>query len=60
MYFVRALRSVVEFITGGSIAAPAGLACAIVAAIAFPHARGALFAGIVALAFIASVFERPS
>jgi hypothetical protein len=55
---VRALRSVYDFITGGSIAAPVALAGGIVAALAFPAWRGVLLAAFIALGFVASTFER--
>jgi hypothetical protein len=54
---VRVLRSVYEFITGGSIAAPIALACGIVAALLFPQHRALLLATFVALGFAASTYE---
>ncbi|HEY5257493.1 MAG TPA: hypothetical protein VIJ12_03865 [Candidatus Baltobacteraceae bacterium] len=59
---MKALREVYEFITGGSIAAPIGLFCAIVAALLTaplpPGARAALFLAILLLTFVAATFER--
>ena len=59
---MKALREVYEFITGGSIAAPIGVFCAIVAALlassAQPGARAALFLAILLLTFVAATFER--
>jgi hypothetical protein len=57
---VRVLREVYDFITGGSIAAPVGLACAIAVAVLVPAWRMPGFLGLVVVAFIASVFERPT
>jgi len=56
---VRALRRLYDFITGGSIAAPIGLCCAIVATIVLPAWRAPVFVALVAAAFVASVFETP-
>lgn len=55
---MRVLRSVYEFITGGSVVAPLGVALAIVAALALPFARAGAFVAIVACTFIASTYER--
>jgi hypothetical protein len=54
---VRVLRSVYEFITGGSIAAPVALACGIAATLLFPQHRALLLAGFIAFGFAASTFE---
>ncbi len=43
---MNALREIYDFITGGSIVSPIGLACAIAAAMLATHANTALRAGI--------------
>ncbi len=55
---VRALKSIYDFITGGSIVTPVFLAAAILAAFFLPAFRPEAFLALVALAFIASTFER--
>ena len=57
---MNALREIYDFITGGSIVAPVGLACAIVAT-AFAHAyRAEVLSAILVLTFVASTFEKPT
>lgn len=56
---MRALREVYDFITGGSLAAPIGLACAIVAALLIPGAREAVFVAVIAATLVASALETP-
>ncbi|MDQ2866203.1 MAG: hypothetical protein M3R51_08245 [Candidatus Eremiobacteraeota bacterium] len=55
---MNALREIYDFITGGSIAAPVGLACAITAAFVLHVWRAEIFCAIVALAFVASTLEK--
>lgn len=57
---MKILREIYDFVTGGSIAAPIGVACAIAAALFLPVWRAPAFVTLVALAFVASVFERPT
>jgi hypothetical protein len=57
---VYALRRIYDFITGGSVAAPVGLACAIIAASALQAARGVAFVALIAIAFAASTLEKPN
>jgi hypothetical protein len=54
------LRRVYDFVTGGSVAAPIGLVCAIVAAATLPAWRAAALVLIIALALTGAVFERPT
>jgi hypothetical protein len=62
---VRIAREVYDFVTGGSVAAPAGLAAALIvahfsAALA-PGLRAALFVAVLLLGFVASAaVERAS
>ncbi|MEO9170450.1 MAG: hypothetical protein ABI282_05185 [Candidatus Baltobacteraceae bacterium] len=57
---MRVLREIYDFITGGSIAAPVGLACAVIAAVALHAWRAEVFSAIVVLTFIASTLEKPN
>jgi hypothetical protein len=57
---VRVLREIYDFVTGGSIVAPVGLACAVIAAMLVPQAREAVFLSVLAATFVASTFERPT
>lgn len=57
---MRVLREIYDFITGGSIAAPIGLACALGAALLLPHWRAEAFSIIVLLSLVASTLERPT
>jgi hypothetical protein len=57
---VQRVRNVYDFITGGSVVAPIGLALAIVAALVLPSAREAVFVTIVAGTLVASAFEKPN
>ncbi len=57
---MRALSEIYDFITGGSIVTPFGLAIAILAAFWLPHLRAEAFVGIAALTFVAASFERPN
>lgn len=55
---MRIIREVYDFITGGSIAAPVGLLCAIGAALALTAWRAEVFSAILVLTFIASTAEK--
>ena len=55
---MKVLREIYDFITGGSIASPVLLACAIAAAYLLPSFRAEAFTVLVVLAFIVSTFER--
>jgi hypothetical protein len=55
---VRTLRSIYDFITGGSRWSLLGLLCGVGGAILFPSWNAAILTGCIALGFIASVFER--
>ena len=57
---MNALREIYDFITGGSVAAPIGLACAIAAATLVPDYRGETLSAILVLTFIASAYEKPT
>gem|GEM_PF-4110726 len=57
---MRALRSIFEFVTGGSLVAPIGLACAILAVLAFPQWRAGAFVTIVVFTYAASTYEKPN
>jgi hypothetical protein len=57
---MRVVTEVYDFITGGSIVTPIGVACAIAAAFLLPAYRAESFVAIVALTFVASTFETPS
>lgn len=56
---MHVLREIYDFITGGSIVAPAGLACAVIAALTLHAHRAEAFTAIVVVTFVASVFEKP-
>jgi len=55
-------REIYDFITGGSIAAPVGLVCAIVLALLLPDEswRPVVFAAVIGLTLVASTFEKPT
>lgn len=55
---MRVLRTIYDFVTGGSMASPLFLAGAIVAAFFLPAFRMETFLALVAIGFIASTFER--
>lgn len=60
---MRALHAVVEFVTGGSIAAPVGLALGIAVALLLPApsaVRAVAFLVVVVASFAASTVESPS
>jgi hypothetical protein len=57
---MRVVTEIYDFITGGSVVTPIGVACAIAAAFLLPTYRAESFVGIVALTFIASTFEMPN
>ncbi len=57
---MRVLNEIYDFITGGSVVAPIGVACALAAAFLVPSFRAQLLIGIVALTFVASTFETPN
>jgi hypothetical protein len=57
---MRVVNEIYDFITGGSVVTPIGVACAIAAAFLMPAARAETFVGIVALTFVASTFEPPN
>lgn len=57
---MRVVTEVYDFITGGSLVTPVGVACAIAAAFLLPGHRAEAFVSIVALTFIASTFEMPN
>lgn len=55
---MRVLREIYDFIAGGSIAAPVGLALAVIAAIALHTWRAEVFSAIIILTFVASTYEK--
>ena len=60
---MKALRAIVDFVTGGSLAAPIGLALAIVAAAVLPGPsamRATIFLAIVVASFAVSTIESPT
>jgi hypothetical protein len=57
---MHALRNVYDFITGGSIASPVGVACAIVAGSLLHSYRGEAVFAILVMTFIVSSFEKPT
>ncbi len=57
---MRVATEVYDFITGGSLVTPVGVACAIAAAFLLPAYRAETFVGIIALTFVASTFEMPN
>lgn len=57
---MRVVHEIYDFITGGSIVTPVGVACAIAAAFLLPAMRPELFVAIVALTFVAATFEKPN
>jgi hypothetical protein len=57
---VGAVREIYDFITGGSVAGPIGLACAIVAGVALHEWRAEVFTAILVLTFAASTLEKPA
>ncbi|MBV8637631.1 MAG: hypothetical protein JO322_06055 [Candidatus Eremiobacteraeota bacterium] len=57
---MRVVNEIYDFITGGSVVTPVGVACAIAAAFLMPAFRAETFVGIVALTFVASTFEAPN
>jgi len=59
---MKIVREVYDFITGGSIAAPIGLICAIVLALLLPEEswRPFAFAAALGLTLVASTFEKPT
>ena len=57
---MRVLNEVYDFITGGSIVTPIGVALAIVAAFFLPVGAIPTFVTIVALTFVAATFESPN
>lgn len=57
---MRVVNEIYDFITGGSVITPIGVACAIAAAFLMPAFRAETFVGIVAMTFIASTFETPN
>lgn len=57
---MRVVIEIYDFITGGSVVTPIGVACAVTAAFLMPVFRAETFVGIVALTFIASTFETPN
>ncbi len=57
---MRVLRRIYDFITGGSIAAPIGLACAVAGSLLLPAIRTPVFLTCIGAALVASVFERPT
>ena len=57
---MRVVTEVYDFITGGSLVTPVGVACAIAAAFLLPAFRAEAFVAIVALTFVASTFETPN
>ncbi len=56
---MRLVNEIYDFITGGSVVTPIGVACAIAAAFLMPAFRAEIFVAIVALTFGASTFEKP-
>ena len=57
---MNVLREIYDFVTGGSIAAPIALACAIIAAALLRAYRGEALVGILFLGFVASTLEKPN
>ncbi len=57
---MHALREAYDFITGGSVAAPAGLACAIIATTLAHVYRGEILGVILVVTFVASTLEKPT
>lgn len=57
---MRVLREIYDFITGGSIASPIGVACAIVAGSVLHAFRGEAVSAILVITFIASAYEKPT
>lgn len=57
---MRVVNEIYDFITGGSVVTPIGVACAIAAAFLMPVARTETFVGIVALTLVAATFETPN
>lgn len=57
---MNALREIYDFITGGSVVAPVGLACAIVATVLIHAYRAEVLSAILGLTFVASTLEKPS
>lgn len=57
---MRVVNEMYNFITGGSVVTPVGVACAIAAAFLLPASRAELFVAIIALTFVASTFEKPN
>ena len=57
---MRVLREINDFITGGSIVSPIGVACAIIAGSLLHAFRGEAVFAILVLTFISSTFEQPT
>lgn len=57
---MHVLREIYDFVTGGSIVAPLGLACAVLAAVILHAYRAEAFSAIVVITFVASTFEKPT
>lgn len=57
---MRALHEIYDFITGGSIVTPFGVAAAILAAFLVPAWGAQLFIVLVAATFLAAAFEKPT
>lgn len=57
---MRVVNEIYDFITGGSVVTPVGVACAIAAAFLLPAFRAETFVGIIAVTFVASTFEAPN
>lgn len=57
---MRVVNEIYDFITGGSIASPVCVACAILAAFFMPAYRTETFVAFAVLAFVLASFEKPS
>ncbi len=57
---MRVLREIYDFITGGSIVAPAGLALAVLATLLVHAWRAEVFTVLILATFVTSTFERPN
>lgn len=57
---MRALKRIYDFITGGSIVTPIGLALALIVAFTLPSMRPEAFCALIVLTFVGSAFERPT
>ena len=57
---MHVLRNVYDFITGGSVVSPIGVACAIVAGSLMHTFRAEAVSAILVLTFVASTYEKPT